>query len=139
MTNRPKQIGTLGETAVVKAMRANGFPGAERRALAGANDLGDINLCPGVIAEVKWGAHAKNASLADIASWWRETERERHNSGAVIGLLVVQRKGYGDQRADMSRAFLDLGVVWGHDHLRVELVLHEALEVLRKEGWGDPL
>jgi hypothetical protein len=55
MTNRSKNIGTAAETAVVKAARAYGFPGAERRALHGSTDLGDILLCPGVIVEVKAG------------------------------------------------------------------------------------
>jgi hypothetical protein len=139
MTNKPKQIGTRGETAVVKALRNLGFPGAERRALAGALDLGDINICPGVIAEVKWGKAAKTASLGDITEWWRQTERERANSGAAIGLLIIQRNGYGEDRADKSRCFLDLGALWGRDHLRVELVLDVATQILRKEGWGDPL
>jgi hypothetical protein len=139
MTNRPKQIGTRGETAVVRALRNLGFPGAERRALAGAFDLGDINVCPGVIAEVKWGKHAKTASLGDTAYWWQQTERERMNAHAAIGLLIIQRNGYGDERADKSRCFMDLGALWGRDHQVVELVLDQATEILRNEGWGDPL
>jgi hypothetical protein len=140
--NKSKAIGTRGETAVVKVFRANGFSGAERRALGGAGigqDLGDILICPGVICEVKWGKQARQASLADIAWMWRQTDRERHNAGAALGLLVVQRNGYGDARADKSRCFLDLGQLWGRDHQRVEVVLDEAIELLRREGWGDPL
>ena len=139
MTNKSKAIGTRGETAVVKAMRVNGFPGAERRALAGAYDLGDINVCPGVIAEVKWGKHAREASMGDVAWWWRETERERLHAKAPIGLLIIQRKGYGDSRADKSRCFIDLGPIFKIDHLVVEMVLDQALHTLRKQGWGDPL
>jgi hypothetical protein len=139
MTNRSKQIGTRGETGVVKALHAHGFPGAERRALAGSSDRGDILICPGLIAEVKAGAHARNASLADIVFWWRETERERHNAGAAFGLLVVQRNGYSADRAEKWRCFLDLGAIWGREHRRVEMVLDEACEVLRIEGWGDPI
>jgi hypothetical protein len=139
VTNRSKQIGTRGESGVVKALHAHGFPGAERRALAGSSDRGDILICPGLIAEVKAGAHARNASLADIVFWWRETERERHNAGAAFGLLVVQRNGYSADRAEKWRCFLDLGGIWGRDHRRVEMVLDEACDVLRREGWGDPL
>lgn len=139
MTNKSKAIGTRGETAVVRALRELGFPGAERRALAGAHDLGDINVSPGVIAEVKWGKHAREASLADIAWWWRETERERGHAGAAVGLLIVQRKGYGDARADKSRCILDLGPILHRDHLLVEMVLDQACQLLRREGWGDPL
>jgi hypothetical protein len=85
VTNKPKAIGTRGETAIVNVLRAHGFGGAERRALAGSNDLGDILICPGVIAEVKWGKHAKTASLVDVSRWLRETERERANAGAHLG------------------------------------------------------
>ena len=137
--NKSKVIGTRGETAVVRALRDLGFPGAERRALAGALDLGDINVCPGVIAEVKWGKAARTASLGDMAWWWRETDRERHNSRAVIGLLIVQRNGYGEARADKSRCWFDIGTVWGRDHRVVEAPLDEVTEILRNEGWGDPL
>jgi len=139
MTNRSKQIGTRGETGVVKALHAHGFPGAERRALAGSSDRGDILICPGVIAEVKAGARARQASLADISWWWRETERERHNAHAALAILVVQRNGYSADRASKWRCFLDLGALWGRDHLRVELNLDDACQVLRQEGWGDPI
>lgn len=139
MTNKSKAIGTRGETAVVKALRANGFPGAERRALAGSMDLGDILICPGVIAEIKWGKHARHASMGDIAWWWRETERERGHAGAAIGLLIVQRNGYGDSRADQSRTFLDLGPILHIEHFTVEVPLVKACELLRRNGWGDPL
>lgn len=138
MTNKSKAIGTRGETAVVRALRANGFPGAERRALAGAQDLGDILICPGVIGEVKWGKAARTASMGDVAWWWRQTERERAHAGAVVGLLIIQRNGYGDSRADKSRCFIDLGPILKRDHLVVEMVLDQACELLRREGWGDP-
>ena len=46
MTNRPKAIGTAAETAVVRYLAAHGFPAAERRALHGATDLGDITGTP---------------------------------------------------------------------------------------------
>lgn len=139
MTNRPKQIGTRGETAVTNALRANGYPGAERRALAGALDLGDINVCPGVIAEVKWGKHAKTASMKQIDDWLDETERERRNDRADLALLVIQRNGIGVDRAELSRCFVDLGVIYGTDHCTVEAPLTTVTNLLRKNGWGDPL
>lgn len=139
MTNKSKAIGTRGETAVVRALRDLGFPGAERRALAGSMDLGDILICPGIIGEVKWGKAARTASMGDVAWWWRETERERMHANAAIGLLIIQRNGYGDARADKSRCLLDLGPILHRDHLIVEMVLDKACELLRREGWGDPL
>jgi hypothetical protein len=139
VTNKPKAIGTRGETAIVNVLRAHGFGGAERRALAGSNDLGDILICPGVIAEVKWGKHAKTASLVDVSRWLRETERERANAGAHLGLLVIQRNGIGTNRASLSRCFFDIGALWGRDHCIVEAPLITVTEILRNEGWGDPI
>jgi hypothetical protein len=139
VTNKPKAIGTRGETAIVNVLRAHGFGGAERRALAGSNDLGDILICPGVIAEVKWGKHAKTASLVDVSRWLRETERERANAGAHLGLLVIQRNGIGTNRASLSRCFFDIGALWGRDHCIVEAPLITVTEILRREGWGDPI
>ena len=55
MTNRPKAIGTAAETAVVRYLAAHGFPNAERRALHGATDLGDITGTPSLCWEVKGG------------------------------------------------------------------------------------
>ncbi len=42
--SKSKQKGTAAETAVVKYLKANGFPKAERRALQGNLDKGDISL-----------------------------------------------------------------------------------------------
>jgi hypothetical protein len=139
VTNKPKAIGTRGETAVVGALRALGFPGAERRALAGALDLGDILISPGVIAEVKWGKHAKTASLKQVEQWWDETQREQHNARADLALLIIQRNGIGTNRASLSRCFFDIGALWGRDHCIVEAPLITVTEILRREGWGDPI
>jgi hypothetical protein len=139
VTNRPKQIGTRGETAVVKALRAHGFTGAERRALAGSADLGDILVAPGVIAEVKWGKSAKAASLNDVEIWWKQTLAEKRNSRADVAFLVIQRNGIGEDRAHLSRAFFDLGDLWPMASGRVEVPLIQLIDLLRDKGWGDPL
>lgn len=99
MTNKPKNIGTAAESAVVKALRKHGFPHAERRALAGVLDLGDITGCPGIVWEVKGGEAAKSASDAQVEAWLDETERERQNAGAQVGILVLQRRGIGHDNA----------------------------------------
>ena len=149
MTNKPKAIGTRGETGVVRVARDLGFPEARRLALAGADDQGDAILCPGIIAEVKTGKAAKTASLAQIDLWWLETEIERQNAGATIGLLVVQRAGYSPERAAYWRCFLGAPVVatlqirkggFIHDHaFPVEMTFAKALLLLRAYGYGEPL
>lgn len=88
---RPKDIGTRAESAVVAFLKVNGFPLAERRALHGGTDLGDITGTPGLVWEVKGGEAAKTASDGQIAAWLDETERERTNAGAAYGFLVVAR------------------------------------------------
>lgn len=93
MTNKPKAIGTAAETAVVRYLRDNGFPMSERRALHGTTDLGDITGIPGVVIEVKAGDQTKGAGPGSkkAAAWIAQTETERANADAEIGILVVQR------------------------------------------------
>lgn len=148
---RPKDIGTAAETAVVRAARRLGFPGAERRALHGSTDLGDVLLCPGAIVEVKGGDAARKASDGQIAAWLGETDRERLNAGAAVGLLVTQRSGIGATNADRWWAHLSLDQLasWrglirvpgaaGVDVAPVRLFLGDALLLLRTCGWGEPL
>lgn len=90
--NKPKIKGTWAETLVTRFCQERGFPGAERRALAGAGDRGDIALCPGVILEVK------NHASPKLGGWMRETETERVNAGAKYGILVVKPPGFGAVR-----------------------------------------
>lgn len=145
MVNKPKMLGTSGETACVKALRANGFEGAERRALAGSADLGDILVGPGVIAEIKTGKHAKTASHGQIMEWIQETERERRNAKAALAFLVIQRTGFGIDRAHMWTTWFynleDLIEVGAHTNrnIPVSFTLEDACYVMRLSGWGTPL
>lgn len=149
--NRPKQIGTSAETAVVRAIRTRGFPHAERRALAGALDLGDLTGTPGICWESKGGDAAKDASDGQIAAWMVETERERVNAGASIGVLVTQRRGVGAANAHRWWAWLPLWQVaelangtdfYVHANARnipVRMLLDDACTLLRAAGYGEPL
>jgi len=95
MVNKSKNIGTSAETHVVRYLQANGFPNADRRALKGSLDVGDILVCPGLIVEVKAGAAAENASDGQLRLWCAETSREKRNAKADTAFLVVKRKGHG--------------------------------------------
>jgi len=95
MVNKSKGIGTAAETHVVRYLQANGFPNADRRALKGSLDVGDILVCPGLIVEVKAGAAAENASDGQLRLWCAETEREKLNAKAETAFLVVKRSGHG--------------------------------------------
>jgi hypothetical protein len=149
VTNRPKAIGTATETAVVRALHTLGFPGAERRALHGALDLGDITACPGIILEVKGGQAAKTASDLQVHVWHGETMRERDQAGADIGLLVLARKGIGPANARhwwVVTSAPTLAYLYGgtprHEVLPtplVRLTLGDATRLLRMYGYGDPI
>lgn len=88
--SKSRAKGTAFETLVVRWLREHGFPYAERRALHGTLDKGDITGCGPLVFECK----AKKAH--DFSGWLKETEIERHNANADYGILVVKRTGYGD-------------------------------------------
>ncbi len=146
---RPKDIGTKAETAVVRAARTRGFPGADRLTLTGRHDRGDIALCPDVVVEVKGGNQARDASDLDIHHWLIDTETERHNARADIGFLVVQRRGVGPTNAHRWWAWWylgDLETLRGlpnprttGDGVPVRIQLDDALYLLHHAGYGTPI
>lgn len=149
MTNKPKAIGTAAETAVVRYLQANGFPHAERRALRGELDAGDITGCPGICVEVKGGAAARSASDGDVVAWMKEVRAETVNANADIGLLVMQRKAVGPKNAGRWWAVLTVDTIRRlvsypiHDapyyDQTVRMHLADAVHLLRAGGYGNPL
>lgn len=139
MVNKPKAIGTAAETAVVRYLRANGFPQAERRALRGNYDCGDVTGMPGVVVEVKGGDVAKQARQASLVEWRRQTEVERKNAQADIGILVLQRRGYGAERAGDWWAEIDAGEITNKIAGHLRMTLSQAVSYLRNSGYGEPL
>lgn len=93
---RSKDIGTAAETAVVRWLQANGWPHAERRALRGNQDAGDVTGTPGVCWEVKAGQAAINASDGQIADWLTEVIRETTHGHGEFGILIQRRRGKAD-------------------------------------------
>lgn len=86
--SRSRTKGTAWESALVDYLRANGAPHAERRALNGAKDRGDIAGVPGVVIE------AKSAAKVELGVWVDEAETERVNDGAEVGAVWFKRRGY---------------------------------------------
>jgi hypothetical protein len=82
-----KRKGTAWESAVVQFLRENGVPHAERRALNGNTDRGDVAGIPGVVIE------CKNERAVALASYADETEKERANDGAAVGVAWIKRRG----------------------------------------------
>lgn len=92
MVNKPKNKGTAGESAVVAYLRTAGFPYAERLALQGGKDRGDITGIPGIVIEVK--------AVQEYAfnGWLSEARVERDNAGADFGLVVAKPRMVGTTR-----------------------------------------
>lgn len=140
MVNKPKRIGTSGESAVVRYAQAHGFPHAERRTLGGAGygqDRGDVLLTVGAIAQVKAGKYAKAASYPQVLAWLDDTERQRVNANADIALLIVQRAGYGTERVGMWSCWWMETFPFGP--VPACVTLENGLLRLRWSGWGDAL
>lgn len=84
MSTASKKKGTTAEREVVNYLK-NWWPAAERRALSGNKDKGDVAGIPGVVVEVK------AAARLELAKWQRETLAEQENAGAERCVLVVKR------------------------------------------------
>ncbi|MFF4019982.1 hypothetical protein [Streptomyces sp. NPDC001843] len=84
MSSKSKAKGTAAEREVVNYLK-NWWPTAERRALSGNKDKGDVAGIPGVVVEVK------AAQRQELAKWQRETLTERRNADAAQCVLVVKR------------------------------------------------
>lgn len=148
--NKPQAIGTKAETAVARYLQTHGWPSAERRRLRGRLDAGDITGCPGICIEVKGGDAAKNASDLLVTDWLEETEKERVNARANVGVLVLQRRGVGPANAGRWWAILP-AAVWAdlvfaeldgltvHHRYPIRLHLADAVRLLRAAGYGDAL
>lgn len=141
--SRSKGIGTRAESATVKVLRANGFPRAERAALHGALDEGDITGVPGICVEVKGGKAAENASDGQVAKWLAEVDVECINRGGDIGVLVMKRRGIGHGNADRWWAVLRLADLipstWASQTWAIPLrmTLVDACRVLVALGYGQ--
>ena len=85
MVNRPKIAGTRFETDVCNYLREHGFPLAERRALSGGLDKGDI-------VNAVHTYECKATKSIDLAAGLKETEIERTNAGTEFGFLIVKRR-----------------------------------------------
>jgi len=87
MSNPSKAKGTQWESAVVEAFRRAGWIHAERRALHGNVDKGDLAGVPGVVVEMK------NAKALTFGPWLNEAHLERDNAKADIGVVWCKRRG----------------------------------------------
>lgn len=112
MSNPSKTRGTAAETAVVGYLHANGAPHAERRALTGNKDRGDIAGVIGVMIEVK------NHRRDELPQWVDEVEIQKFNDHADIGVCWHKRRGTldpGRWLVTMTGAqFIEILQITGH-------------------------
>jgi len=81
-----RRKGTAWESAVVAFLQERGFPYAERRALRGTDDRGDVAGIPGVVIECK----AEKAIA--LGEYMNEVAVETKNASARVGVAVVKRR-----------------------------------------------
>lgn len=98
--NASKTKGTAWETEIVRYLRDDaGVVHAERRALAGVADRGDVAGVPGLVVS------AKNCAQMKLADWVREVEKQRTNARGAVGVVWHKRRGHaraGDGYVTMS-------------------------------------
>ena len=87
--SKERAKGTAWETLIVTQLQESGWLHAERRALHGAIDKGDIVGIPGVVIE------AKAAARFDLAGWLDETQKEALNADAHVGVVWIKRPRKG--------------------------------------------
>ena len=87
--SKQRAKGTAFETSIVRYLQ-QWWPYAERRALHGGADQGDITGTPGIVWE------CKNHNTLKLSEWLRETETERENARAKVGVLIAKRRGVAD-------------------------------------------
>lgn len=144
---RPKDKGTDAERAVVRYLQAYGWPNAERRALRGREDAGDVTGTPGICWEVK--SRKKPVSDLDVTAWLVETETERVAANAEVGVLVVRRHGVGEGHAGRWWAYMRLdSLLPGNDTVLtgrpllsaapVRMLLGDVVRLLHAAGYGEP-
>jgi hypothetical protein len=127
MSTKSKRTGTAAETAVVRYLQS-WWPAAERRALSGSKDKGDVAGIPGLCVEVK------AAARLDLAKWTRETLAEQENAQARFSMLVVKRprKGVAEWDAHLPRTqfeddFFEGMTPWIRVDLQVAVALFRSL------------
>ena len=85
--SRSRAKGTAWESAVVAYLIGQGWPHAERRALHGNGDRGDVAGVIGVCLELK------SATRVERAAWLDEANQEAANARADLGAVWFKRRG----------------------------------------------
>lgn len=108
--NKSKAKGTRAETAVARYLAGHGWT-AERKALSGSSDKGDLKAVPPkgrpLTIEVKAGKMTANPSRLQLEEWLRQAKVEAENSGESASYLVVVRYRRALKDADVYAQYRD--------------------------------
>lgn len=160
MPKKDTDRGKVTERMAAAWFRDHGFPGCERvrrtgwrQATRQLADEGDLDLCPGAIAQVKALRPANRAERA-VPGWIAATELQRRAAHADIALLVVRRDGtsdVGEWWAWLTFVTLE-GLRTGDtlhlddpdswtvdDATPVRMQVADAARLLRHAGYGTPI
>ncbi len=85
-----KRKGSRWESSVVVLLKALGFGKAERRALNGTQDRGDIAGVDDLVIE------CKDVAQLRLREWIGEAQIEATRDGARIGVVALKRTGNAD-------------------------------------------
>jgi hypothetical protein len=134
---------------VVGYLHSRGLTGVERAVRTGFSaggrsvaDAGDLTGWPGVCVQVK-SLRPANAAERETRRWLAETEAQRRQSGASVGLLVVRRWGTTDvgewwcflMARDLLHA-AEGGPILHTTTAPVRLELEDAVDLLQTWGWA---
>lgn len=100
MSNASKAKGTRAESAVVRYLESRGIH-AERRALHGAKDPGDILVEGHIVLEVKAGKQTVGYGRTLKEQWLNQTRVETANASLNSGYLIIVRYHYPIKDAEV--------------------------------------
>ena len=126
MSNPSKKKGTAAETKVVNYLATFGIE-AERRALSGNADKGDIKVNykgNELTLEVKTGKQTENPSRTQIEEWLRQTEVEAANAQCSGALVVVR------YRRAIKDAEVYIPGVYGSTFMYLDEFAKEGIELM---------
>ena len=105
--SKQRKKGSAFEVLVMNHLRDHQPREVERVALHGNRDEGDLLIMgtPKICVECK---NVAGYGPALLHSWQDQTQVERGNSDASIGLLVVHREGCGPKSADHNDVWMTL-------------------------------
>lgn len=91
--SKQRDKGTKFETATAHYLTLATGQKVTRRAMAGANDMGDLQGLR--VNGEECVVECKNCNKIEVSKWLDEARREANNADADFGVVVFHRRGVG--------------------------------------------